>query len=290
MGLTSLTESRVPDSITESRDCRRAADIGRCARLELVFARWRGRTHLAHAYAEPPYRVGRVLDAGPMASLIVVCSGPGVFAGDRLEQRVRVERGALVRLVSQAALQVHPGGASAPAILESHYDVQDEALLECVWDPVIPFAEARLRQRVHLRVAAHGRLFWSDALMAGRVGRGESWRFDSLDHELRADVGGALQYLERYTLEPSSPRTSPAWTADGARYFGTALVHSAAAGAEDAELVHHRLARIDGLRGDVDCIAPGFLVGRLMATHGPTFASGRAVLRDAFAHPAARWP
>ena len=79
--------------------------------MELVFACRRGRTVLAHAYAEPPLRVGRLLDTGPIAQMILVCCGPGVFAGDRLEQRVRVEPGARVLLVSQAALQVHPGEA-----------------------------------------------------------------------------------------------------------------------------------------------------------------------------------
>jgi len=286
----SATEPHAPDSIAGSRDRRNAADIGRCARLELVFARRGGRTLLAHAYAEPPYRVGRVIDAGPIASLIVVCSGPGVFAGDRLVPHVRVERGAQVRLVSQAALQVHPGGASAPAVLESEYDVDDEALLECVWDPIIPFADARLRQRVRLRVAAQGGLFWSDALMAGRVGCGESWRFALLDHELRAEIGGALQYLERYTLGSSSPRTSQRWSVCDARYFGTTLVHSETASAARAEEVQERLGQIDGLGAGVDPVAPGVLVGRVMAAHGPAFAAGRAVLREAFGRPGARRP
>ena len=95
-------------------DSRAASEIGRVARLDLVFACRRGRTVLAHAYAEPPFRVGRLLDAGPVAQMILVWSGPGVFAGDRLEQRVRVERGARVLLVSQAALQLHP--AAAPSL------------------------------------------------------------------------------------------------------------------------------------------------------------------------------
>jgi urease accessory protein UreH len=96
-------------------DSRSLSDIGRVARLDLVFAFRRGRTVLAHAYAEPPFRVGRLLDAGSIAHLILVCSGPGIFTGDRLEQRVRVERGARVLLVSQAALQLHPAAACSPS-------------------------------------------------------------------------------------------------------------------------------------------------------------------------------
>src|SRR5688572_3496761 len=121
-------------------DSRSPSDIGRVARLDLVFACRRGRTLLAHAYAEPPFRVGRLLYAGPVAHMIVVCSGPGIFNGDRLEQRVRVEAGARVLLVSQAALQVHPASAAAPASIESRYEIDDDATIDCFWDPVIPFA------------------------------------------------------------------------------------------------------------------------------------------------------
>jgi hypothetical protein len=37
-----------------------------------VFGYRRGRTVLAHAYAEPPLRVGRLLDHGSIAQLILV--------------------------------------------------------------------------------------------------------------------------------------------------------------------------------------------------------------------------
>ena len=71
------------DPITQfpdSRDIRSACDVGRRARLELVFECRRGRTVLAHAYAEPPYRVGRSFDLDGALYVIVVCAGPGIFA------------------------------------------------------------------------------------------------------------------------------------------------------------------------------------------------------------------
>ena len=80
------------------QDRRAVSEIGHRARLELVFACRRGRTVLTHAYAESPLRVGRLIDTGSIAQMILVCCGPGVFAGDRLEQRVRLEAGARVLL------------------------------------------------------------------------------------------------------------------------------------------------------------------------------------------------
>ena len=269
-------------------DSRAASDIGRTARLDLVFACRRGRTVLAHAYAEPPFRVGRLLHAGPVAHMILISSGPGIFTGDRLEQRVRVEAGARVLLTSQAALQVHPAAAAAPASIESSYEIEDDATLDCFWDPVIPFAGARLKQRVDLKIAGGGEIFWSDGLMSGRVGRGETWAFDGLDHELRANVAGSLTYLERYDLVPRARGVTRPWRAHQANYLGTTIVRSPAATAVRAEEAQRRLRTVDGLQAGVDCLEPELVVGRVMAGSGPPFVSARAVLRDAFGRPPLR--
>jgi urease accessory protein len=253
-----------------------------------VFACRRGRTVLVHAYAEPPLRVGRLLDTGPIAQMILVCSGPGVFAGDRLEQRVRVERGARVLLISQAALQVHPAEAAGPAVLDSSYDVEPDGVLDCFWDPLIPFAGARLQQRIALRVAEGGRLFWSDALMSGRVARGEAWRFASFEHELRAVVGGRLQYLERYAISPDARSPRHPWSAAGTNYLGTTIVCSEESTAVRAAEAQDRLTSIGGLRAGVDCLAPNLAIGRLLAERGPQFAAARAMLRTVFGRPALR--
>jgi len=274
--------------IIPSPDARPACDVGRRARLELVFAYRRGRTVLAHAYAEPPLRVGRLLDIGPIAQLILVCSGPGVLAGDRLEQRVRVERGARVLLVSQAALQVHPAEAAGPALLDSSYDVEPDGTLDCFWDPLIPFADARLKQRIALQVAEGGRLFWSDALMSGRVARGEAWRFASLGHELRAVVGGRLQYLERYTISPDTRSPWHPWSAAAANYIGTTIVCSDESTAVRVGEAQDRLTSIGGLQAGVDCLAPNLAVGRLLAERGPDFVAARLTLRNVFGRPALR--
>src|SRR5579864_6054980 len=106
-------------------DLRQVAVIGRHARLELTFGVRGGRTVVTHAYAEPPLRIGRSFEiAGGAAYVILVCSAPGVFAGDYLHQRIVVGRGARVLLASQSALQVHPAAAEAPARV--HYDVHVE--------------------------------------------------------------------------------------------------------------------------------------------------------------------
>jgi urease accessory protein len=270
--------ARLPDS-------RPASAIGRRARLELVFAYRRGRTVLTDAYAEPPFRVGRTLDAGAYAYVILACSGPGVFGGDALEQWIRVERGARVLLVSQAALQVHPNAAADTATVESRFVIEPDGELDCFWDPVIPFAGSRLAQRIDVQSAAGSRLFWSDALMAGRTGHGEAWRFHNLAHELQFHVDGRLMYLERYRLMPRSRPVERTWIAGGAQYVGSTLVHDAQATAATAERLQQQLSAIGEIRAGVDCVAPNLLVGRVLAVRGPQFVVARAMFRRAFGRP-----
>jgi urease accessory protein len=277
---------QLPDS--ERLDRRPAAVVGRSARLEMVFTRHRGRTVLAHVYAEPPFRVGRILDFGDYVLVIVVCCGPGVFGGDLLEQSVHIHRGARVLLVSQSALQVHPNGAGDAARLESRYAVDEDGELDCFWDAVIPFTGARLAQRTGVDVSEGGRIFWSEALMSGRIGLGEAWRFEELGHELRLTVGGSLKYLERYHLVPRSRGAACDWRAGSAHYLGTVLALDPAATALSAECLHQKLTTLTDLRSGVDCLAPGLVVGRLLATRGPQFAVARAIVRDLFKRPPLR--
>ena len=269
---------------TDSRD---AAAIGRRARVELVFETRGNRTIATHAYAEPPFRIGRIFHVDDTAYVILVCTGPGVFAGDTLRQSIRVRCGARVMLASQSALQIHPTASPYPARIVHEYEVDDGGELHCHWDPIIPFAGARVEQRFDIRVGAASRLQWSDALMAGRVARGEEWAFTKLAHELRLaaappDQSAApiLQYLERYRIAPEERPVTHPWIAAGARYLSTTLIRHAGATSDAAEALHRELELTSGVCGAVDAVEPGLIVARLMAAGGTPFAHARAALRS----------
>jgi len=292
--------NQLPDyPITRLPDSRAASLIGRAARLELVFERRRGRTILAHAYVEPPFRIGQSFAIDDAAYVIVVCAGPGVFAGDTLRQSIRVERGARVVLTSQSALQAHPAGtlqdfrmaglqegqvegpSCRVAIVRHEYQVAEDAELHCHWDPVIPFAGAALVQEFDLALDASSRLYWSDALMSGRASRGEAWQFRELGHTLRLHVGGSLKYLERYRLTPADRAVTRPWVADEANYFATTLVHHQRVTSAEVEALHRRLETVNGARVAADLLEPQLMVARVMASQGPAFATARAAIRGA---------
>jgi urease accessory protein UreH len=247
--------------------------------MELVFERRRGRTIIAHAYAEPPFCI-RAFDVHDAAYVIVVCSGPGVFGGDSLHQSIRVGPGARAVLTSQSALQVHPA-RRLPAAVRHEYRLDDDAELHCHWDPVIPFAGASLTGRFDIEGEATARLYWSDAFMAGRLSRGESWRFDSVAHELRLRIGGALAYLERFRLAPADGAPTGPWLAADAGYFATTIVRHDRAEQQAAETLQRRFTEIESARVAVDAVEPGLLIARIAASSGACFAALRTAIRDA---------
>jgi urease accessory protein UreH len=243
---------------------------------------------------EPPYHVGRTFECGDAVSVIIACTGPGIFAGDDLHQVIRVEEGARVLIASQSALQVHPGAHACAARLRQEFSVASGAELHCQWDPVIPFADSRLAQQIDLDLAAGSRLFWSDALMTGRAGRGETWGCSEIAHQIRVIAEGRLTYLERYRVNPAERDVAGPWLAGTSAFLGTGLVHHAGVTDAGAESLQQKLNALADVRAGVDVAEPGLVVGRLLGSHGVTFSAARAALRvwamdDVFADAALRF-
>lgn len=270
-------------SLADALDHRALSHVGKHARLELRFGVRRGRTALIHAYAEPPFRVGRTFAEADGLHLILASSAPGVFGGDHLEQTVVVEAGACVRLTSQSALQVHTSSRPADAVLQHQFSVGEGATLVCAWDPVIPFAGASLRQRLSVDLDAGARLFWSDAVMAGREARGERWLFHRLDHELAVRRQGALTYLERYVIEPARAAVDRPWLASDAAYFGSII--SVGDSVTDLDALQRDIGSCHGATGATDRIETDVVLARLMAADGPAFHAARARVRTRLTAP-----
>ena len=255
-------------------------DVGRRGILDLKFERRNGRTVVVHAYAEPPLRVGASFDADDAAYLILVCSGPGIFAGDSLRQSIHVGSGARVVLTTQSALQVHPSGASSAARIDHTYTVDEDGELLCQWDPVIPFADARLAQRYDIQIHERARLYWSDALMSGRVMRGESWRCRELVHELRLSVNSRLLYLERYRIGAEREHVGRPYVTGERNYFATALFWHRAASHDAAETLQAAVGACDRVSAGVDLVDDRLIVARLAASSGVPFSNARRLVRS----------
>lgn len=263
--------------VLETTDRRPVEDVGRRARLELYFSLHGGRTVIEHAYAEPPFRVGRSFDRDGALHLIMTTSAPGIFGGDAFEQDIVVGPGARVSLTSQSALQVHGSPDARIASMSCAYDVRPGGSLTCRWDPIIPFPGAKLQNRLRIDVAGDASLLWSDAVMSGRQARGERWRFDCLDHEVALRRDGDLVYLERYRLEPDGDSLDLVWGSADANYFGTVLRAGRSVERAGSDALHHELQTVAGVASATDLVAEWLELTRLAAPSGATFHRARAL-------------
>jgi urease accessory protein len=139
-------------------------------RLELVFAPdVEGRSFLAHQFASYPFHVCRVQYLDPdlpdMASLYLQSSAGGVFAGDRLGTSITCKAGAMAHVTTQASTVVYrmPDG---DACQHTDLEVESGGILEVLPDPVILFPEARLRNKLSLKLADNATAIVADAFLS----------------------------------------------------------------------------------------------------------------------------
>jgi urease accessory protein len=127
-----------------------------------------------------------------------------VLAGDRLALDVTVQEGAAAQITTTGATRLyrHRAGAS-DSEQTTTFSVGENARLEYLPDPLMPYAGSRHTQRTRIRLAAGAALFWWETLAPGRQASGESFAFERLriESEVRTRDGPLLQ--ERFLLEPA---------------------------------------------------------------------------------------
>src|SRR5262249_1304251 len=106
-----------------------------------------------------------------------------VLAGDRLTIELCAEPGAHALVTTPSATRVCRS-EGALATQEVDLCLGAGAIVEWLPDHTIPYPGAAYRQRIRARVGAGATLILVDAFAAGRVARGECWRFSCLESVL----------------------------------------------------------------------------------------------------------
>jgi urease accessory protein len=248
------------------------AEVGRRGRLDLVFSLQNGRTVLRHSYCEVPFKITRLLNSrGSAAHLMLMQCTAGIFGGDDLECSIRVESGAAVRITQQSATKIHPSEGRL-AKQKIHIMVESGAELQFLLEPVIPFAESSLKQTTRIDVQTGGRLMFWEAFMAGRVGRGERWRFTELASETCLYSDKTLLYLDRFQLRGGC--ASSRWAMGECAYMGTGL-YAGPHAQRVASVLHQRMPG-----AGVDNPAADLAVVRAVLASGPEFHRCREMVTD----------
>jgi urease accessory protein len=185
-----------------------------------------GKTILAATQQQPPLRVVRAFPLEDGAALVHLhnVSG-GLLGGDALELEIRVGAGAQAQVTTTGATRIYrPKPDALPATQTTEISVGENALLEYVPDPLIPFTGARFAQRTTIQLDPGAGLFWWEIVGPGREASGEAFAYESIGWATDLNVNGRLIAAERARVEPR--RFSPVHSARmGAhRYVATFFI------------------------------------------------------------------
>jgi urease accessory protein len=198
------------------------ARVGRDGGLSLQFERSERTVVSRCRYTLPLQVMAPVALDDPAAVVSILNPTGGLVGGDRLAIDIDVRAGAHACLTTPSATKVYRAAAEA-AVQTVRITVAEGATVEWMPDHTIPFPGAALRQAIDVDLAGGARLLLVDAFSAGRVARGEAWRFGGLESALVIRDGGGRIFTDRWALAGRDAWAGLGVT-EGRPYFATMVV------------------------------------------------------------------
>jgi len=154
---------------------------GKVGRLELGLACRDGVTRLVRHYQRSPLHIYRPIYLDPrlpgMAFIFMQQSGDGLVQGDRYCVDIECAAAATAHVTTQAATNVFVARQDfVTQVVDLR--VRDQAVLEYLPDPVVPFRGSRLFQRISVTAAPSATVIVGETLLPGRVAHGEAYAYD----------------------------------------------------------------------------------------------------------------
>jgi urease accessory protein len=189
-----------------------ATRINASLNLNFEYDAARGTAVLQASSQEPPLRVVRAFIVEDGSALVHVhnVSG-GLLGGDQLTMSLEIGESAHVQVTTTGATRIYRSRADAdPATQRIDVRVAQNAFLEYLPDPLIPFAGSRFAQRTTIHLDAGAGLFWWEVLAPGREARGELFAYDAVEMKTDIFALGSPIAIERVRIEPGlCPIASP---------------------------------------------------------------------------------
>lgn len=200
-----------------------AVRVGRDGALSLTFEQRRGRSTVSECRYTLPLQVMAPMSLEDPAAIVSILNPTGgLVGGDRLAIDIDVRPGAHAVLTTPSATKVYRA-AAGPAVQTVRITAAVGATVEWMPDHTIPFPGAALRQAIDVQLADGARLLLVDAFAAGRIARGEAWRFANLETAVTIRDGRGRLFIDRWVLGGGDTWAGPGFT-DGRPYFATVIV------------------------------------------------------------------
>jgi urease accessory protein len=234
----------------------------------------RGRTYLAERRQRFPLRitVPMYLDSGDPGMAYCYVQNPtgGVFAGDRLIERLVVEPDARLHVTSQSATKLYrmDGGHAHQSVT---CRVGAGAVLERVPDTLIPQAGSNYVQHTKVELEDDAVFVTAETVAPGRIAYGERFRYELLELRIEVRHGSRPLCIETLRLEPDRRPPECRGLLGSRDYVASLLVVAPGRDGEAiAAAIDSELAELTGAQGAAGALDHGVgASARIMAGSAP---------------------
>lgn len=254
--------------------------VGRDGALALRFERRGAATVVTRCRYTLPLQVLAPVALGDPAAVVSVLNPTGgLVGGDRLAIEVDAGPAAHAVLTTPSASRVYRAEGE-PTVQTVSLRLGPRAIVEWVPDHAIPFAGSALRQAIGVEMDDGAALVLVDAFAAGRLARGEAWRFALLESAVTIrDRRGWLLH-DRFALGPASA-VEGLGLAEGHPYFATVAVIADAGLERFAAAARRALGGMHGVTGGIAALPRRGALVRCLAATAPALTTLLDALRAA---------
>jgi urease accessory protein len=198
--------------------------------LRMEYDSYRQRTVAKEQYSKVPLFTQRVLyleeSLPSMAYLYIISPSGGILQGDRYRMDITLANNALLHLTTQGATRIYRMDKNYATQLV-YINVGEGCYFEYIPDQIIPYRNSRFYQNVLLNVHDNSTVIYSEVLVPGRVGSGESFDYDICYMKIKAkNQTGNLRFIDTAILEPKKRNLKNFGVLEGFDVFGTVYLLS----------------------------------------------------------------
>jgi urease accessory protein len=174
--------------------------------LKLEHDPGRQKTVAKEQYSKVPLYTQRALyleeSLPSMAYMFIMSPSGGILQGDRYRMDITLKNNAFFHLTTQGATRLYRMDKNYATQLVN-ITVGEGCYFEFIPDQIIPYRSSRFYQNVTLNAHDNSTMIYSEILVPGRVGSGESFEYDICYLKASAkNQKGDLRFIDIALLEP----------------------------------------------------------------------------------------
>ena len=215
------------DSVLSQLGVGTAGKVGALV-LKLEHDPGRQRTVAKEQYSKVPLYTQRVLyleeSLPSMAYMYIMSPSGGILQGDRYRMDITLTNNAFFHLTTQGATRLYRMDKNYATQLVN-ITVGEGCYFEYIPDQIIPYRNSRFYQKVTLNTHDNSTMVYSEILVPGRVGSGESFEYDICYLKTSANnQNGDLRFIDIALLEPKKRNIKNFGVLEGFDVVGTVYI------------------------------------------------------------------